>query len=170
MIPKVAFEHTNIQPRAVRGMLRTVMMPGERLVGWGVVRGNSGFLSQLGQAAAALVPGIGALLAVGLMRGDVRFCVLTDTRLILLAASPRGGRLGLRHVLLHEPLTAIGVHALGGWRFAMTSPRWVGPRVFSVFGGKRPAGRLAAGLGILAEHPVRAETRAMLRERRVAEA
>ena len=167
MITEEHFESCRIGPAGLRPLLKRVRMPGERLVGWGVVHKAPGLVRSVGVAAMQLLPGIGQLAAAGMVRGEVRVCVLTDTRLVLLVG--RGNRVGEATpdtVLVHEPITRLSVEVLGHRRFAMKIPRWPVPRMYSVVGQEgSPADRLMHGLTIVAAGPIRQREREALRTR-----
>lgn len=80
------FPNCAFGPFELRPLLRSKLLPGERVVGWGVVeRGASGAALTL-QLGLSMAPVIGPLLAAAMMSPKRRFLLLTDSRLLVLDA------------------------------------------------------------------------------------
>ncbi|MBX3353658.1 MAG: hypothetical protein KF684_12065 [Phycisphaeraceae bacterium] len=77
-------------PFQLRGLLRAKLLPGETVVGWGVVeRASSGATMTL-QLGLSMAPLVGPLLVAAMMNPRRRFLVLTDSRLLVLDAQASG--------------------------------------------------------------------------------
>lgn len=90
------FSNCAFGPFALRSLLRAKLLPGERVIGWGVVeRGASGAALTL-QLGLSMAPVLGPLLAAAMMNPKRRFLILTDSRLLVLdAQASRDDRLRL---------------------------------------------------------------------------
>lgn len=101
------FPHCVFGPYELRPLLRAKLLPGEVLVGWGVVERSAIGPAKTLQVGLSMAPIVGPLLAMAVAHPRHRFIVLTDSRLIVLDAQARSRR-GL-HVIAETPIGCVRV-------------------------------------------------------------
>jgi len=145
------FNHCAFGPFVLRPLLRSRLLRGEVVVGWGVVEKAAVGPAKTFRMGVAMAPVVGPIVAAALSAPKRRFLVLTDHRLFVLDAGVSAR---------HGPVV-VAETPLGEVRVATTSEK----RVFRVsIDGQdtsqtvsvpkqdsRAADRLAAGLRVLAE-------------------
>lgn len=161
------FDNCQFGPADLRPLFREIAMPGERCVGWGAVH-ESGLFPVVASAVLALIPIAGQLFSTMFIRKITRFVILTDTRILILASDYRTKRIGGERVpigvALNVPLNSVMVTGLGRRKLRIWSREWQRPLRYAMTGRERgPAGRLSAGLRILADGPIDHERRVSLR-------
>jgi hypothetical protein len=106
------FQHTRYGPMQIRGVWRARRLPGERIVGWGVVWPPPSASQAALQVALAMIPALGQLAAMAIAgpgAGERWFMILSDRRVMLLHPGAPGPERDGRGVYLDEPLELIEV-------------------------------------------------------------
>ncbi len=145
-----SFRHLEFAPLALRPVLRTHLVPGERVVGWATAHVEQSLSLGLLRLSLYVLPGVGTVVAgllSSLLEPERRLMVLTDARLLLVGAD----RTGVVGALEDVDLATV----------AVSTGRWGITFRIAVDGGKArpwtidanqspPARRLHAALVLLA--------------------
>ncbi|MEM9082369.1 MAG: hypothetical protein AAGB34_02150 [Planctomycetota bacterium] len=151
-------------PFELRGLLRSTMMPGERLVGWAAVERSGSPHNTAMLAIVGMIPVAGSLAAIAMQAPRLRVMVLTDTRLLVVVRGKQGKDPSGGGVLINEPLHGIDAEMMSEDRCAIVLHRSGRVRTYRVLGtDTSTAHRLIAGLQTLEGALVREETRQALR-------
>lgn len=108
------FPQLEFGPWALRPLLREILGPGERVIGWATAREQASSSLSLLRIGLAIMPGMGQVLslAVGAIFGPPRvLLLLTDARLLMLDAKPSGPGLRVPRLLCDFGLSTLRVKA-----------------------------------------------------------
>lgn len=109
---RARFQHSRFGPMEVRGLWRARRLPGERLVGWGVVAPPPTASQAALQIGLGMIPGIGQIAALaisGAGNGERSLMMLSDRRVLLLSTGLVGIAPDGRGVRLDEALELLEV-------------------------------------------------------------
>ncbi len=114
MTVKRHFAQLEFGPWALRPLLREILEPGERVIGWATAREQASSSLSLLRIGLAIMPGMGQVLAlaVGAIFGPPRvLLLLTDARLLMLDAKPSGPGMRVPHLLCDFGLSTLRIKA-----------------------------------------------------------
>lgn len=143
-------------PMGLRPALRTRLMRGERIVGWGVARRGMSVLDTIGVVGVSLLPAVGTVAGAAMAARSVRVMVLTDRRLLLFAPDVKLSSRTDRGVTLDAPLHQLEVRGTRSrYEFRVRGPGWLHAEPYRLGRPKRVSQRmLVEGLRVLSSEEV----------------
>jgi hypothetical protein len=153
------FKSCEFGPFQTRSVLKRVLEPGERPIGWGVVKRDRSLAEILLAAVSQFVPVLGLALAAVLADRLIRFVILTDSRLIVLPRSMDRRTRSIRIAeLRNTPLDRLMVDRLGKRAYTVQEPGKPDAEYYLIhWAQSEPGKRLIDGLNLLAAESAAAE-------------
>lgn len=144
------FNHCEFSPLELRKVLRLRLLPGERVVGWAPAWVNPPASLMILAGGMVLVPIVGHALLSAMLASHRRLVVLTDARLLVLAASRTACDVRGRGVKADVPLHSVSVAATRSpLRFRVRLPDRPRADALTLECRTRPSKRLREGLALL---------------------
>ncbi|HVZ94621.1 MAG TPA: hypothetical protein VG797_08930 [Phycisphaerales bacterium] len=133
-------------------MLRSVIEPGEHLVGWGLAAVDPKLWEVLLGVSLQILPGVGSVLVQGMVDRSRQLLVLTDRRLIALGTTRRAIKPGPKVEVVDMPLGVLRIERVRAGLYRLMLPgddRYLVARL--PMKAENGAGRLARAFEALAQ-------------------